>query len=764
MALNRETSGGRWRIRPDGPAKVTGALTYLTDMSMSGMLHGRVLRSSHPYARIKSIDTSEAEALEGVHAVLTWRDVPGLNGYGIAVQDQPVLCRDYVRYVGDAVATVAADTPELADYALSLIEVDYDALAPVDDPEAALADGAPKLHPHGNVLHRAGYERGNIADGFEGCAHIVEETYITPRQMHAYMETEGGLFVPEPDGRLTVYAPTQHGLMDRLQLSRILDRPQASIRIVSSPIGGSFGGKDELNIQPYGALLALHTGRPVKIHNSRWESVRAGLKRHPMKIRMKTGIDADGRIMAHDVNIIADTGPYATLGAEVLNFAVEHVIGPYRYEHLYVSGVSVHTNNGMSGEFRGFGGNQAIFALEGQMDRLAYKAGIDPWEFRQRNRRRAEDPGPFGHPIAQTNGAEQVWRTLAESALYARRERLAYAASAPSSPPWIRKGIGAAFVMHGAGLGFGIPDPAGGRLRLAADGKIEALFGYEEFGQGLIATLELMLIEEFGFAPDDFRIVIGDTDRVPDSGSTTASRATSMMWQSLQRMRDPFRSALLKAAAAQLDRPAEELAIGEGGVREKSGEKRLLLAYQNLAAGSSEEIAVETNFIFPASDTKRIGAHLLYTYAAVAVEAEVNTLTGRVRVTDQFHAVAAGPVMNPQGYLGQIEGGSSMALGYALTEEAIMDEGRYVTRNFDTYLIPTIADSRGGFEVVPIEELPEGDPHGPRGVGEIGSVGLAPAIAEAVFQAVGTRISRLPIDPSELQKPTDALRKAVKDR
>ncbi|MFB9329003.1 xanthine dehydrogenase subunit D [Paenibacillus aurantiacus] len=761
MALNRDSSGARWRIRPDGPAKVTGALTYLTDMSLPGMLHGRVLRSPHPFARIHSINTTKAQALEGVCAVLTWRDVPGLNGYGIAVQDQPVLCRDYVRYVGDAVATVAADTPELAEYALSLIDVEYEVLPLIDDPEAALADDAPKLHPHGNVLHRAGYERGDVAEGFEQCVHVVEETYVTPRQMHAYMETEGGLFVPEADGRLTVYAPTQHGLMDRLQLSRILDKPQADIRIVSSPIGGSFGGKDELNVQPYGALLALHTGRPVKIHNSRAESVRAGLKRHPMKIRMRTGIDASGCILAHDVHIIADTGPYATLGAEVLNFAVEHVIGPYRYEHVHVSSVSVHTNNGMSGEFRGFGGNQAIFALEGQMDRLARLADIDPWEFRRRNMRRADDPGPFGHPIALTNGAEQVWRTLGQSALFARRGLCADAACDPTSPPWIRKGIGAAFVMHGAGLGFGIPDPAGGRLRLAQDGKIEALFGYEEFGQGLIATLELMLIEEFGFAPDDFRIVIGDTDRVPDSGSTTASRATSMMWQSLRRMREPFRAALLREAAAQLGRPAEELTLGEGGVLEMGGAMRLVLAYKDLAIGTNEEIAVETNFIFPASDTKRVGAHLLYTYAAVAVEVEVNTLTGRVQVTDQSHAIAAGPVMNPQGYLGQIEGGSSMALGYTLTEEALMEQGHYMTKNFDTYLIPTISDSRGGFEVFPIEDLPEGDPHGPRGVGEIGSVGLAPAIAEAIFQAVGKRVTKLPIDPSELLQSAVAIGKEV---
>ncbi|MBB3111263.1 xanthine dehydrogenase D subunit [Paenibacillus phyllosphaerae] len=760
MGLNRSASGERWRVRPDGPAKVTGALAYLTDMKASGMLHGRVLRSPHPFARIIDIDTTKAAALPGVHAVLTYKDVPGLNAYGIAVQDQPVLCEDYVRYVGDAVATVAADTPELAERALSLIEVEYEVLPIVDDPETALEEGAPQLHPHGNVLHRAGYKAGEADSAFATCAHIIEETYTTPRQMHTYMETEGGLFVPEKDGRLTVYAPTQHGLMDRLQLSRILAKPQQEIRVVSSPIGGSFGGKDELNIQPYGALLALYTKRPVRIHNSRWESVRAGLKRHPMRIAMKTGVSEEGRLLAHQVRIVADTGPYATLGAEVLNFAVEHVIGPYRYANLDVDSVSVHTNNGMSGEFRGFGGNQAIFALEGQMDRLAERLGMDPWQFRRLNMRQQHDPGPFGHPIAQTNGAEQVWAALEESSLCAERDT---SGDTATTPPWIKTGTGAAFVMHGAGLGFGIPDPAGGRLQLAADGKIEVLFGYEEFGQGLIATLELMMIEEFGLSADDFRIMIGDTDIVPDSGSSTASRATSMMWKSLQRMRDPFRQHILATAAKRLECEAKQLIMGSGGIRSKQQPDKLLLSYLELAAFSDEPVVVETNFIFPAPDTKRVGAHLLYTYAAVAVQVEVNTLTGRVRVIDQFHAVAAGPVMNPQGYLGQIEGGSSMALGYTLTEKAVMEQGQYMTKNLDTYLIPTIAESTGRFEVVPIEDLPEGDEHGPRGVGEIGSVGLAPAIAEAVYQAVGKRITKLPIDPKELQEIPSFMGKAVRN-
>ncbi len=765
MKLNKRESGKRWRERLDGPGKVTGKLAYLTDMTAPGMLIGLVLRSPYPHARILDICTEAARKAPGVRAVLTAEDVPGLNAYGIARQDQPVFCSDFVRYVGDAVAAVAAETLEQAEYALGLIEVDYEELPVLDSPEKSLAEDAPLLHPEGNILHRADYKAGDPDAAFEGCAVIVEETYITPRQMHAYMETEGGLFVPGPDGRLTVYSPTQHGLMDRLQLSRILNRPQQDIRVVSSPIGGSFGGKDELNVQPYGALLALAAGRPVKIHNSRKESVRAGLKRHPMVISMKTGADKEGRLIAHVVRVTADTGPYATLGAEVLNFAAEHVIGPYIFENVDVDCVSVFTNNGMSGEFRGFGGNQAIFALEGQMDRLAERLGIDPWEFRRRNMRKYGDPGPFHHPIAQTHGAEQVWKALAGSPLWQEKTRAsADAAAKPGQDPWKRTGIGAALVMHGAGLGAFMPDNAGGRLVLAEDGRIEAVFGYEEFGQGLLTTLELLLMETFGFASEDIRIVIGDTDRGVDSGSSTASRATSMMWRAVQNMKEPFTAGLLESAGRLLGMAPDRLRLGPAGVRSAdtaSDDGPALLSYRELAARVPEPIACETDFHFPMSATNRVGAHFLYSYSSVAVKVEVDTLTGRVRVLDQFHAVAAGPVMNPMGYLGQIEGGSSMALGWTLTEEALMKEGRYLTNNLDTYLIPTAAEHRGGMTVQAIEDLPEDDDYGPRGIGEIGSVGLAPAIAAAVRDAAGVWVTRLPIDPAWLQDTPHFIRKAV---
>ncbi|MDF2960824.1 MAG: xanthine dehydrogenase [Paenibacillus sp.] len=750
MLLDKQTAGSRWHVRPDGLDKVTGRLTYLTDMKLPDMIFGKILRSPYPHAWILSIDTKRAEQLPGVYAVITHQDVPGMNLFGIATPDQPVLCEDRVRYVGDAVAAVAAESMELAEYALSLIEVVYEPLPVIDNPEAGLLPGSPKLHPNGNVLHRTEYKRGQAEEAFAECAYVTENTYQTPRQMHAYMETEGGLFVPEKDGGLTVYAPTQHGYKDRFQLSRILAIPESEIRVVSSPIGGSFGGKDELNVQPYGALLALKSGRPVKLHQSRFESVRAGLKRHPMMVTMKTGVDKDGKLLAHTVRITADTGAYATLGAPVLNFATEHAQGPYRIPHVSVEGISVYTNNGVSGEFRGFGGNQVIFALEGQLDRLAEAAGLDPWELRRRNLRESADLGPFGQRIVPTDGARQVWESVAGSGLMNKRLDEGH-----SNPPWIRRGVGAAIAMHGSGLGFGLPDPAGGRLRLNGQGLIEASFGYEEFGQGLIATLQILLIERFGCGKDDIEMVIGDTARVPHSGSSTASRATSMMWQALERMGPVFSQKLLAAASELTGIPADSLTTGLGGVWRKrdvqtAAEAAPVISYRELAERAVTPIESESKFDFPTTPDEIFGAHYLHTYTAVAVEVEVNLLTGKVKVTDQYHAVAAGPVVNPMGYLGQVEGAGSMALGFTLTEDALMKNGSYLTNNFDTYLIPTIKDVPSSLLVDAIDSLPEGDAFGPRGVGEVGTVAVAPAIAAAVHHAVGMRVRELPIAPEEI--------------
>ncbi|WP_144451323.1 xanthine dehydrogenase subunit D [Halalkalibacter nanhaiisediminis] len=743
MLLSRESS--KWKVRPDGKEKVTGRLRYLTDMKGANMLYGRVLRSSYPHARIHSIDISVALRHPGVKAVLTHRDIPGLNGFGISQPDQPVFCDELVRFEGDAVAAVAAETKEAAEEALQLIQVEYEELDVLSSPEAALDEGAPLIHPAGNILHETDYSRGDVEGAFQNCTYIVEETYETPRQMHTYLETEGGLFVPEADGKLIVYAPTQHGYKDRMQLARILAIPEETIRVISSPIGGSFGGKDELNVQPYGALLALHCQRPVKMHFSRWESVKAGLKRHPMKVTMKTGIDSDGKLLAHQARILSDTGAYSTLGGPVLNFATEHAMGPYLIPHVDVKGKAVYTNNGVSGEFRGFGGNQVIFALEGQMDRLAEQLQIEPWELRRRNLRQLNDLGPMGQRIVPTDGPKQVWEALQRSPIWQKRIE-----STKNSSLWLRRGIGLAMAMHGSGLGYGIPDHAGGTIRLSKEGKIEVAFGHEEFGQGLLSTLEILMQDHFQCERDDLNIIIGDTELVPSSGSSTASRTTNMVWQSLNRLKAPFLEALFERASFLTGIPKEQLQTGRSGIwMDKKGYRQQVLTYKQIADSGVEDLEFTTAFHYPITPDPIIGAHYLYTSTAVIVEVEVNLLTGMVTIIGIDHVVAAGPVINPMGYVGQIEGGSVMALGFTLTEDAVMDGGRYVTKNLDTYMIPTILDVPVQ-HVEAIEELPDGDSFGPRGVGEVGSVALAPAIVSAVRQATGKWVKSLPIKPEEL--------------
>ncbi|PRS06591.1 xanthine dehydrogenase subunit D [Bacillus halotolerans] len=735
------------RIRPDGREKVTGELKYMTDLTFPGMLYGKILRSAYPHAEIVSICTKKAEEMEGVRAVVTHKDVPGFNRFGIVIPDQPVLCEDRVRYVGDAVAAVAAETEDIAEAALELIHVVYRELEVIDSPEKALRPDAHMLHPDGNILHRTFFSHGDVEAGFQSCHTILEETYELPRQMHTYMETEGGVAAPERDGGFTMYAGTQHGYKDRFQLARIFGIPEEKIRVVSSPMGGSFGGKDELNIQPYAALLARKSGCPVKIHQTRQESVRSGIKRHPMKITIKTGADQTGKLLAHDVKIIADTGAYATLGPAVLDFSVEHAAGPYRIPNIRTQGISVFTNNGVAGEFRGFGGNQITFALETHLDRLSSMLGIDPLELRRKNIRKPHDLGPLEHRIASTDGAAQVLNVISASPILKRKHQ---------TSRYKRRGVGAAITMHGGGLGYGRMDAAGGRLSLSSDGKITASFGFEECGQGILAAIEHIVTEELGCAAEDISIIIGDTAKVPKSGSSTASRGTSMVWHAIQRLKKPFLAQLKKRAAQLVSCLPEQLILSAGGLR-MHNTKDLAVTYKELA--EKGPLTEETAFDFPTTPDPVVGGHFLYSFGAAAVEVEVDLLTGDVRVIDCEHAIAAGPVVSPQGYRGQIEGGAAMALGYTLMEEAKMTDGRYTAENLDQYVIPGIKDVPA-MKLTAIEELMDGDSYGPRGVGEIGTIAITPAIVKAVHDAVGCWVNKLPISREELLDEID--RKGIK--
>jgi xanthine dehydrogenase D subunit/xanthine dehydrogenase C subunit len=743
VLLMRDSAGERWHVRPDGPGKIAGRLKYLTDRREAGMLVGRIKRAGMPHARIVSIDTAAAEALPGVAAVVTHRDIAGQNAFGIVVQDQPAFCFDKVRHRGDAVAAVAAVDAETAARALDLIEVVYEPLPLIEDPEAALAEDAPRVHDGGNLRTELGLTHGDVEAGFRAAVHVVEDVYVTPRQMHGFMETEGGHARVEPDGTLFVAAGGQHGGRDRMQLARILGRPEETIRVVTSPTGGAFGGKDELTVQPALALLALKSGKPVRLQLDRAESLLAGQKRNPMTIRMRTGCDAEGRLVAQEVEVLADAGAYASLGPGVLETALEHACGPYLVENVRTRGRLAYTNNGVCGAFRGFGANQMTYAVECQMDRLAAAAGLDPFAIRALNLRRPGMKGYLGQTVSGSERLDEMLAAAMADPLWTKPRGLSQDGSEILGTGW-------ALAYQGNGLGTLPPDPAGGALRLAPDGAIEALYGLDEMGQGLLASIQGAVAQSLGCARADVRPVTGDTGAAPDSGSTTASRGTYVVWRVAETTAKPLAQALCTAAGRLLGREAASLVVAPGGIAERgSNSGDLAISFADLArALPADELPfAATSFEFPKSDVFTGNARLIFAFGATLARVAVSRITGQVRVLDLNQHTAAGPMLDLAAYLGQLEGGGVQALGFTLTEDAPMREGGHLAANLDGYMLPSIGDAPLAMASFALEDLDPGDPFGPRGTGELGLAAVSPAIANAVADATGHWPAMAPLDP-----------------
>jgi xanthine dehydrogenase D subunit len=739
--LSRGSGVPGWHTRPDGPAKIAGRAGYLTDARGPHMLVGRILRAHRPHARILSIDTSQAEAMPGVAAVVTHKDIPGLNAFGIVFQDQPALCRDLVRYEGDPVAAVAARDAGTAEAALAAIMVDYEDLPPLAEPREALMDSAPYLHEGGNLAASFEFVRGDASEAMTTAAHIVEDTYVTPRQMHAFLETEGGWCAPAPDGGLTVAVGGQHGERDREQLSRILDMPMDKIRVITSPTGGGFGGKDELTVQPALALLALKAGRPVRLHLDRRESVLAGTKRNPIEIRMRTGCDADGRLVAQEVELIADCGAYASLSPAVVETALEHAAGPYIVPAIHTSGRLAYTNNGTGGAFRGFGANQMTFAIECQMDRLAAACDLDPVEIRRRNFRRPGMPGLMGHRVAGSERLAEMLAVASSSPLW----------RAPTIEGSVTVATGMALNYQGNGLGSLPRDEGAGELRLAPDGIIEVASGLDEMGQGLGAALQAMAAKTLGCARDDIRPVYGDTALAPDSGSTSASRGTFVAWSIASGAAPDFAEKLRALAERVTGHAATTLDIVPGGLSvQGTNSAEPLVTFAALAQAADSLPRQSTDFAFPKTDYEHGNARFIHCFGATLARVAVDRATGEVRVRALEMHTAAGPVIDLAAYLGQIEGGLVQGLGLTLTEDTLIEEGRTITTNLDTYMVPSIRDVPTAISVTALEDLDEGDPWGPRGVGELGIGAVTPAIANAVAAAIGAWPVACPFAPETI--------------
>ncbi len=742
---------GKSVARPDAVAKATGAIRYAADLFFEGMLHGAVLRSEYPHARLVRVDVSEARSMPGVRAVLTADDVPGHKTHGLVVDDWPVLAWDKVRYVGDAIAAVAAETPEIARAALERIRVEYEPLPVVTDPVAALEDGAPKVHEKGNLISEAKVLRGDVEAAFREAAVVVEQVYETPFNEHAFLEPETSVAVPREDGGITVHVGSQIPFSDQAQVAASLGLPAEKVRIVQTAVGGAFGGKEDISTQIHAALLAQATGRPVKLTLSRRESIRVHPKRHATRIWMKTAAAADGRLLAMKARIWGDTGAYASLGPHVIRRVATHVSGPYEIPNVDIISYTVYTNNPPAGAFRGFGATQAHFAAECQMDMLAERLGLSPLEIRQKNALRVGAVTATGQWLRESVGLpdtiERAVSVIPEAQVLGDSRRTWQRATRQGRKV---RGWGMACAFKNVGLGGGVADSAGAEVELCEDGVVEVRIGAAEVGQGLVGVASQIAGEILGVLPDDIRLVVGDTDLTPDGGATTASRQTFITGNAVRLAALDLKALLAQTAAEMLDSSPEAVEFANGYV--VGGNSRVSLRALAEAARKEGRRPV-VRHVYTPPRTVPLGqegdVHFAYGYATQVAEVEVDLDTGDVRVLRVVAAHDVGKAINPRAVEGQVEGGVVMGIGLALKEELILDHGVIVSDTLAKYKIPTVEDVP---EIIPIlVESPSSEgPFGAKGVGEIPSIATIPAIVNAIYDATGIRLTRVPVRKEHL--------------
>jgi CO/xanthine dehydrogenase Mo-binding subunit len=715
--------------RPDAIGKVTGAASYPGDLVRPGMLHLKVVFAHRPHARIISIDTAAALAHPGVVAVLTAADVP-FNGYGLIEHDQPALCGDKVRFEGDKVALVVAESKAAAAAGAKLVAVTYEDLPPVIDPRAAMASGAPLVHEaHGsNILFHMPIRKGDAAKAFASADVVLEDEFTTTWQEHAFLQPEAGIAYIDEQGRVVIETAGQWLHEDRRQIAAILGVPEEQVIIRYAAIGGAFGGREDLSIQHLLALAAWKLRRPVALVWSREESIIAHHKRHPFMVRCKWGARRDGTITAFAAEVIGDGGAYASTSAEVTKVATLFANGCYAIDNISVDGYVVYTNNITCGAFRGFGAPQAQFAAEIMVTRLAQALGIDPIEFRRRNLYRegslesTQQPLPPGVSVLEC--LERCVQEARARGLLLTTDHRPPTTDGPISSVVGRqssvvKGVGIACGIKNVGYSFGYPEQSTATVELFGGATLEhahVRVGAAEVGQGTHLALRQIAAETLKLPPDKVVMITDDSDEAPNAGSASASRMTLMGGRAIH---DASLAALKRWADE--DRPA-----------------RAMVQYRPPATTSLD----------PVTGAGR--PNYCYGYAAQAVEVEVNMLTGLVRVLQIISVHDVGKAINRQQVEGQIEGCLAQALGYALLENFQIRDGKILTPFFSTYLLPTTMDMPTEIVPVILELADPNGPYGARGVAEMAMVPLAPAIAMAIHDATGVWLNQQPMTPERV--------------
>jgi xanthine dehydrogenase molybdenum-binding subunit len=745
---------GTVQARPDAVEKVTGEAKFTDDLSFEGMLHARVKRAGVPHAIVKRVDVERAQALPGVRAILTAKDIPGEHNHGLVIHDWPSLVGEgeRVRYVGDSVAIVAADTRSQADDALNLIEVEYDLQPVISDPVQARQPEAQALHPNGNLLKHIKVRKGDMETGFAEAEVILEHSFHTAITDHAFMEPECSIARPLPDGRMEIYVGSQIPYSDRDDTARALGLPPEQVRVIGQVMGGGFGGKEDIAGQIHAALLARATGRPVKLLWDRHESLLVHPKRHATQIRVKMGAKRDGRLTAVETELYGDTGAYASLGEKVLTRATTHSSGPYEVPHARADCYAMYTNNPPAGAFRGFGVTQSAFAVESMMDMLAETLGLDLIELRRMNALQVGSITNTGQELRESAGLlECIDRVRAEMEREAGPGDLFAPRPVPEAPH-LRRAWGFAAAYKNTGLGGGAPDKSAAEVELYTDGTLEVRTSSAELGQGLVTVLRMIAAEEFGMPPERVKVLVMDTDLTPDGGPTTASRQTYVTGNAARYAARTLRQAVATVLAEKYDQPPDTIRFEEGLARVNGHNVPLgEVARELLNEGRQPRALYE----YWAPATRPLGEggdmHFAFSFAAQAAEVEVNTFTGEVRVLKIIAASDVGRVINPLGLLGQVEGGVMMGLGNALTENFIVEEGLPFTDRLARYRIPSIAHTPEITSIV-VEHPTADGPYGAKGVGEVVSIPTTPAITNAIYNAVGVRVDSLPVDQEQISK------------
>jgi selenium-dependent xanthine dehydrogenase len=743
---------GRLHPRPDSVDKVSGRAKFTDDYQFPDMLVGKVLRASVPHAILESLDVSIAREIPGVTTILTAEDIPGENLHGIVYRDWPVLVGvgEKVRYVGDAIAIVAAEDEGAAQEAIQLIQTHYRELPIVADPVYARSTEAAEVHEQGNLLKHIKVRKGELEEGWALAEITLEGTYHTPATDHAFMEPECSIAIPLKDGRMEVLVGSQIPYADREQVARALGVAQDQVRIRGALIGGGFGGKEDIAGQIHAALLAQATGRPVKVLFDRQESLLVHPKRHGTQLQVRLGATKDGMLIVAETELYGDTGAYASLGDKVMTRATTHSAGPYNIEYVRADCYAMYTNNPPAGAFRGFGVTQSCFAVESCIDDLAQALSIDPFTFRRMNALQVGHTTNTGQVLAESVGLLECLDKVEAEIGNRVGDRDPFEAIIPEGAPEKRRAWGIAAAYKNTGLGGGAPDKASAEVELYTDGSIEVRSASADMGQGLVTVLQLIAAEEMGASLDQVRVLLSDTDLTPDGGPTTASRQTFVTGNAARHASIVLREAVCSSLSEKLDVPPDEITFQEGLAQVNGNRVSLGEAAEWMKAEGREPKAL---YEYWAPETQPLGSsgdmHFAYSFAVQAAEVEVNLQTGEVEVLEVIAANDVGKAINPLGLQGQVEGGVMMGLGNALTEEFITEDGIVFTDRLARYRMPSIMQAPHITSIVVEHPAAEG-PYGAKGVGEISSIPTTPAITNAIKNACGVRVHRLPVDQDSL--------------